>query len=106
MVAIMAKYSPFAEKAGMQKIVEQQSVKNVSAISKMLMHLGFNLQLLGSERHVGEKLEGLNPPTNGCTQRSLRQKQSSEGQKRIRSQPPPTLRQNLQLHISYTKCQL
>ena len=56
MVAIMAKYSPFAEKAGMQKIVEQQSVKNVSAISKMLMHLGFNMHLLGSERHVRENL--------------------------------------------------
>ncbi len=45
----------------MQKIAQQQSVESVSAISKMLLHLGFNLQLLGSERYIGEKLESLNP---------------------------------------------
>jgi ABC-type transport system involved in cytochrome c biogenesis ATPase subunit len=60
LIAVMAKYSPFAEKAGMQKIAEQQSVESVSAISKMLLHLGFNLQLLGSECYVREKLESLN----------------------------------------------
>ena len=61
LIAVMAKYSPFAEKAGMQKIAQQQSVESVSAISKMLLQLGFNLQLLGSERYVREKLEGVNP---------------------------------------------
>ena len=29
LIAVMAKYSPFAEKAGMQKIAEQQSVESV-----------------------------------------------------------------------------
>ena len=55
----MAKYSPFAEKAGMQKIAEQQSVESVSEVSKMLSALGFDLHLLGSERYVKVKLESL-----------------------------------------------
>jgi ABC-type ATPase with predicted acetyltransferase domain len=59
MIAVMAKYNPFAEKAGMQKIAEQQSVESVSDVSKMLTGLGFDLQLLGSERYVKEKLQGL-----------------------------------------------
>jgi ABC-type transport system involved in cytochrome c biogenesis ATPase subunit len=61
MIAVMAKYSPFAEKAGMQKIVEQQSVESISVVSSVLLELGFDLQLLGSERYVKGKLEDLNP---------------------------------------------
>jgi len=61
LIAVMAKYSPFAEKAGMQKIAQQQSVESVSAITKTLLQLGFNLQLLGSERYVREKFQSLNP---------------------------------------------
>jgi len=59
MVAVMAKYNPFAEKAGMQKIAEQPQTKEVSRISEVLTRLGFNLQLLGSERYVNEKVETL-----------------------------------------------
>ena len=36
LIAVMAKYSPFAEKAGMQKIAEQQSVESVSDITMCL----------------------------------------------------------------------
>jgi ABC-type ATPase with predicted acetyltransferase domain len=61
LIAVMAKYSPFAEKAGMRKIAEQQSVKSISSVSKVLLELGFDLQLLGSERYVKGKLEGLSP---------------------------------------------
>jgi hypothetical protein len=61
MIAVMAKYSPFAEKAGMQKIVEQQSVETVSCVSKVLLELGFNLQLIGSESYVHHRLQGLTP---------------------------------------------
>ena len=61
MIAVMAKYSPFAEKASMKKIVEQQSVESVSTVSTVLLDLGFDLQLLGSERYVKGKLEDLNP---------------------------------------------
>ena len=59
LIAVMAKYSPFAEKAGMRKIAVQQSVETVSKISSMLLELGFDMQLLGSERYVKAKLENL-----------------------------------------------
>jgi hypothetical protein len=59
LIAVMAKYSPFAEKAGMRKVAEQQSVETVSKISNMLLELGFDMQLLGSERYVKAKLENL-----------------------------------------------
>jgi ABC-type transport system involved in cytochrome c biogenesis ATPase subunit len=60
MIAVMAKYNPFAEKAGMQKIAEQKKVESVSEVSTVLLELGFDLQLLGSERYVKGKLESLN----------------------------------------------
>ena len=59
MVAVMAKYSPFAEKAGMQKIT-QQSTNSVSEVSNTLSELGFEMPLLGSEHYVRQKLESLN----------------------------------------------
>ncbi|MCW3984265.1 MAG: hypothetical protein NWE96_09775 [Candidatus Bathyarchaeota archaeon] len=59
MIAVMAKYSPFAEKAGMQKIAEQQVVESVSVVAKALSELGFDLQLLGSERYVTSNLRYL-----------------------------------------------
>jgi ABC-type transport system involved in cytochrome c biogenesis ATPase subunit/GNAT superfamily N-acetyltransferase len=61
MIAVMAKYSPFAEKAGMRKVAEQYAVKSVSAVSKALLELGFDPQLLGSERYVAGKLGNLTP---------------------------------------------
>ena len=61
LIAVMAKYSPFAEKAGMQKIAEQTSIDSVSHISKVLLELGFDMHLLGSERYVKAKLENLSP---------------------------------------------
>jgi ABC-type transport system involved in cytochrome c biogenesis ATPase subunit len=61
LIAVMAKYSPFAEKAGMRKVAEQQSVETVSKIFKTLLDLGFDMHLLGSERYVKAKLESLSP---------------------------------------------
>ncbi|HSV49743.1 MAG TPA: hypothetical protein VLH35_05455, partial [Candidatus Acidoferrales bacterium] len=61
LIAVMAKYSPFAEKAGMQKIAEQQTVKGILKVTEALLELGFDMQLLGSERYVMAKLEGLQP---------------------------------------------
>jgi len=57
LIAVMAKYSPFAEKSGMQKVAEQQSVESVKALMQTLLRLGFNLQLLCSQRYVESKLE-------------------------------------------------
>jgi hypothetical protein len=56
---MMAKYNPFAEKAGMQKIAEQPPPKEALAIAEILQHLGFNIQLLGSEKYVLNKLQTL-----------------------------------------------
>jgi len=55
----MAKYSPFAEKAGMQKVIEQQSVESVKTLTQTMQRLGFNLQLIGSQRYVESVLETL-----------------------------------------------
>lgn len=59
MIAVMAKYNPFAEKAGMEKIAQQESVSSVRNILQDLSALGLNLQLLGSEHYVSQKIESL-----------------------------------------------
>jgi hypothetical protein len=59
LIAVMAKYSPFAQKAGMRKVAEQQSVESVSKVSCVLLELGFDMHLLGGERYVKVKLENL-----------------------------------------------
>jgi ABC-type ATPase with predicted acetyltransferase domain len=59
LIAVMPKYSPFAERAGMQKVIEQQSIEGISNISETLSRLGFDQRFLGSERYVKEKLESL-----------------------------------------------
>jgi ABC-type ATPase with predicted acetyltransferase domain len=60
MPAVMAKYNPFAEKAGMQKIVEQPPPKQALKIAETLQKHGFNIQLLNSEKYVLNKLQILN----------------------------------------------
>jgi GNAT superfamily N-acetyltransferase len=59
MPAVMAKYNPFGEKAGMRKIVEQPPPKEASRIAETLRQFGFNIQLLGSEKYVLKKLQSL-----------------------------------------------
>ena len=59
MPVVMAKYNPFAEKAGMQKIAEQPPPKEALAITGILQRLGFNTQLLSSEKYVLSKLQNL-----------------------------------------------
>jgi len=59
MPAVMAKYNPFAEKAGMQKIVEQPPPKEALKIAETLREFNFNVQLLGSEKYVLKKLRTL-----------------------------------------------
>jgi ABC-type ATPase with predicted acetyltransferase domain len=60
LIAVMAKYSPFAEKAGMQRIAQQHSVEGVKKLTQELEKLGFDLQLIGSKHYVTSKLERLN----------------------------------------------
>jgi hypothetical protein len=60
MSAVMAKYNPFAEKAGMRKVAMQPPAKEAIRITQTLRMLGFNIELLGSEQYVLSKLQGLN----------------------------------------------
>jgi GNAT superfamily N-acetyltransferase len=59
MPAVMAKYNPFAERGGLQKIIEQPPPKEALKIAEILQQLGFNIQLLGSEKYVLNKLQTL-----------------------------------------------
>jgi len=56
MIAVMAKYNPFAEKAGMKKIFEQKPSREVLRVADVLASLGFDLKLLGSQKHIAETL--------------------------------------------------
>jgi hypothetical protein len=59
MSAVMAKYNPFAEKAGVKRTAEQAPPKEAMRIVGLLHELGFNEQLLGSEKYVLERLQSL-----------------------------------------------
>ena len=59
LIAVMAKISPFAEKAGMRKVIEQKSVESTKKLTQTFQQLGFNLQLIGSQRYVQSKLDNL-----------------------------------------------
>ena len=72
LIAVMPKYSPFAEKAGMRRVGVQVSVKYVSKISSVLLEWGFDMQFLGSERYVTNKLEGLSPAELGMLREVFR----------------------------------
>jgi ABC-type lipoprotein export system ATPase subunit len=50
-LAVMAKYNPFFEKAGMQKIVESKPNPNVLHAMEQLRLLGFNPTMLGSSNY-------------------------------------------------------
>ena len=57
----MAKYSPFAEKAGMQKVAEQQSVESVKKLnSDTLSSLDLICSFLEVSVMYESKLESLN----------------------------------------------
>ncbi|MGD6810303.1 MAG: hypothetical protein ACQCN3_11445 [Candidatus Bathyarchaeia archaeon] len=55
----------------MQKIAQQQTVKSISGVSKALLELGFDSQLLASERYVMAKLDSLATGADRGTQRSV-----------------------------------
>jgi ABC-type lipoprotein export system ATPase subunit/GNAT superfamily N-acetyltransferase len=57
--AVMAKYNPFFEKAGMTKIQETPPAKEAEAIREDLAKLGFDITLLGSEKYTLSKLAAL-----------------------------------------------
>jgi len=58
-LAVMAKYNPFFEKAGMQKITETKPNPNILKAIEQLQNLGFNPTLLGSPTYNMEKIRQL-----------------------------------------------
>ena len=61
MIAVMAKYNPFAEKAGMIKVAESRPDPKLIRAAEALTALGFNLHFLGSRRYIRSKLGSLSP---------------------------------------------
>jgi ABC-type transport system involved in cytochrome c biogenesis ATPase subunit/GNAT superfamily N-acetyltransferase len=61
MSAVMAKYNPFAEKAGMKKVTEQTPAKEAVKIVDLLGRMGFEPISLGSLKYVYEKLLAMRP---------------------------------------------
>jgi len=61
LIAVMAKYNPFAERAGMTKIAEQPPAKKALKIAEILRSLGFKVTFLGSKRYVLRRLSSLKP---------------------------------------------
>jgi GNAT superfamily N-acetyltransferase len=58
-VAVMARYNPFFERAGMRKVAEQPPPKEALKIAEILSNLGFNIRLLCSGKYVLGKLRSL-----------------------------------------------
>jgi len=59
-VAVMAKYNPFFEKAGMTKITEREPHKSLVKAVEKLQKLGFNPVFLASKQMNMQTLEGMN----------------------------------------------
>jgi len=57
-VAVMARYNPFFERAGMRKVAEQPP-KEAQKITEVLSQLGFNIRLLCSGKYMLRKLHSL-----------------------------------------------
>ncbi|MCW3983866.1 MAG: GNAT family N-acetyltransferase [Candidatus Bathyarchaeota archaeon] len=55
-VAVMAKYNPFFEKAGMQKIAESKPSKPITEALQRLEKLGFDCMLMGSASYNQQKI--------------------------------------------------
>jgi len=59
MSAVMARYNPFAEKAGMEKVAEQHPPKEAVSVVEVLKDTGFNIELISSTKYVLSKLQSL-----------------------------------------------
>jgi len=58
-IAVMAKYNPFFEKAGMTKIAERKPHKSILKAVEQLQRLGFNPVFLASKQMNQQVLEGM-----------------------------------------------
>jgi ABC-type ATPase with predicted acetyltransferase domain len=72
-VAVMAKYNPFFEKAGMTKITQTSPDKTVLNAINELKQVGFNPVLLTSEKTNREKLQNMTKTQVNQTKTALKQ---------------------------------
>ena len=70
-MAVMAKYNPFFEKAGMKKIAERKPDKTILQAVEKLRKLGFNPILLPSEKINRKTLEKMDKKQIGAVKRVL-----------------------------------
>lgn len=66
LVAVMPRYNPFAERAGMRKVSEHGPSVQALRLAVVLKGLGFDLCLLGSQRYVAGRLDGLSSEQVGA----------------------------------------
>jgi ABC-type ATPase with predicted acetyltransferase domain len=59
MIAVMPKYNPFAERAGMRRVLVKEPPPQSLNVTSALEKMGFDLRFLGSQRYVKNKLEDL-----------------------------------------------
>jgi ABC-type lipoprotein export system ATPase subunit/GNAT superfamily N-acetyltransferase len=73
-VAVMAKYNPFFERAGMQKVAQSRPSKAVTNALAALKEQGFDVMLLGSATYNQQKIEqvGTQPIISLLTELSQR----------------------------------
>lgn len=55
LIAVMAKYNPFAERAGMRRVMASTADKQVAALAEALKGLGLELRFFGSAGYVADK---------------------------------------------------
>ena len=88
LTAVMAQYNPFAEKAGMRKVlIKEPSDKVVEAVER-LKALGFNPALLGSRSHNERILSGLDADGLAAVHGALLAVGSSYGRRLARVSDP------------------
>ena len=61
MIAVMARYNPFAEKAGMVKVAERKPARKVMKVVEELRRYGFNPVEMASKKANLEKLRAMTP---------------------------------------------
>jgi energy-coupling factor transporter ATP-binding protein EcfA2 len=72
-LAVMARYNPFFEKAGMRRVWDVKAPENALKIREVLIKLGFDVTFLGSPTYVSAKLKSLNPANLGALREAFQQ---------------------------------
>jgi len=91
MIAVMAQYNPFAEKAGMKLVTLQEPHKSVVKALERLKEQGFNPTLMASEGYNHQKLEAMEKEEYERVKEVLR-KVSSQYNKRLARKCKPYVR--------------